>query len=331
MSVTNNLKFMVGKGNTFYDYTELLSAVTITGRKGAAPRSITATLFDSEGYAMTRASVDVSQGQTCVLYLNNSEIFRGLLMTETKNSSRKLTLKAWDNCIYLCNSKDSFSYKKKRADQIFRDCCKRAGLSVGSVANTGKVISEIVKSNATYWDVIQQALSETYKSTGRRYYIVSKKGKVSLYRRKEQSAMPMLEVNTNTESYEQTRSIYDTRTRVKLVTSKNKTKKTWVNKSLEKKIGKFADVQSVDNDATATELNQKISTFKTEKSHISQSLTWTGTGDISVEAGGCVYVYISALGLKRIMYVDEDTHTFQNGKHQMKLKLNYAADIDRAG
>lgn len=320
------LKMLIGKGSTFYDYSELVDTVTVTGRKGAAPRSATVTMFDSEGYALKRADVDVSKGQTIVLYLDGKEFFRGLLMTETKNSSRKLTLKAWDNCIYLCNSKDSFSYKKKRADQIFKDCCKKAGLKVGNVVNTGKEISELAKSNSTYWDVIQEALSETYRSTGRRYYVQSIKGKLYLYQRKEVTSMPTLDVEANTESYEQTRSIYDTRTRIKLITSKNKTKKSYTNTALEKQIGKFAEVQTVDNDAKATELNQKIATFKEEKCIISQSLSWTGTGDISVIAGGCVYVKIGALGMKRVMYVDEDTHTFQNGKHQMKLKLNYVPD-----
>ena len=258
------LKFMIGRGRTFYDYSELVSSVTVSGRKGAAPRSISVVLFDSEGYAMKRASVDCGSGQTCVLYLDGKEIFRGLLMTETKSSARKLTLKAWDNCIYLSNSKDSFSYKKKTATQIFKDCCKRAGLTVGSAVDTGKKISELVKSNSTYWDVIQEALSETYKSTGRRYYVRSEKGKIYLWQRKDVNTMPELSVATNTESYEQTRSIYDTRTRIKLITSKNKTKKSYTNKELEKKIGKFADVQSVDNDASATELNQKIATFKEE-------------------------------------------------------------------
>lgn len=327
----NNLKFMIGRGSTFYDVSQLVSSVTVSGRKGAAPRNISVVLLDSEGYALQRAAIDVAKGQTCVLYLDGKEIFRGLLMKENKNSSRNLTVQAWDNAIYLCNSKDSFSYKKKRADQIFVDCCKKAGLSVGGVVNTGKVIPELVKSSATYWDVILEALSETYRATGHRFYVQSIKGKLYLFRRKEQTTMPKLEVTTNTESYEQTRSIYDTKTRIKLVTSKNKTKKSWINTALEKQIGKFGEVQSVDNDATATELNQKINSFKSEKSVIAQSLTWTGTGDISVIAGGCVYAYIPALGLKRIMYVDEDTHTFSGGKHQMKLKLNYAKDIDRAG
>lgn len=82
------LKFMIGRGRTFYDYSELVSSVTVSGRKGAAPRSISVVLFDSEGYAMKRASVDCGSGQTCVLYLDGKEIFRGLLMTETKSSAR---------------------------------------------------------------------------------------------------------------------------------------------------------------------------------------------------------------------------------------------------
>ena len=50
------------------------------------------------------------------------------------------------------------SFKKiNEATQIFKDCCKRAGLTVGSVVDTGKKISELVKSNATYWDVIQES------------------------------------------------------------------------------------------------------------------------------------------------------------------------------
>lgn len=326
-----NFKFLVGKGNTFFDYANLISSVTFSGRKGAAPRNISVTLFDSEGYSLQRVAVDVAKGQTCVLYEDGKEIFRGLAMTEVKKSNRSLTIKAWDNAIYLCNSKASFSYKNKRADQIFNDCCKKAELTVGSSVDTGFIIPEIVKPSSTYWDVIQEALSLTYYSTGRRFYVMSDKGKLYLKERKEVSTMPKLELTTNTESYEQERSIYDTRTRITLVTSKNETKKSYVNTELEKQIGKFAEVQTVDNDATATELNRKIEVFKEEKSMVAQSLTWAGTGITSVMAGGCVYVINSPLGLKRAMYVDEDTHTWEGGKHQMKLKLNYMPDFKKTG
>lgn len=327
----NNLKLLVGKNGTFYDYTELLIRVVWSGRKGAAPRTVEATLFDSEQEPKARAKINCGDGLTCILYEKGKELFRGLVMTENYSSKRTLKIKAYDNCIRLCNNKDSFSFKEKRADEIFRECLKRLGLKAGTVVNTGHVIGELVKKNTTFWDVIEDALSQTYKNTGKRYYVSASKGKISLKRRVEQKTMVMLELNTNISSYDSNRSIYDTRTRLKLTTSKGETKGSTVNSSLEKKIGRFQEVESVDEDITSTEVKQRIKIFNEEQSIVSRSLKVTATGDASVISGGCVYASISNLGTKRVMYVDEDTHTWEKGHHMMVLKLNYAKDIDRAG
>lgn len=328
----NNLKILIGRGNTFQDLSELYSKVVWSGRKGAAPRSAEVTLFDSEQDKNARPKVDCGEGQTCILYEDGKELFRGLVMDERRNSKgRMLAIKAYDNCIRLCNSKDSFSYKEKRADQITSDCLSRCGIARGSLENTGHVIGELVKRGTTYWDVIEDALSQTYLNTGKRYYVSAEKGKVSLKRRVEQKSMPVLELNTNIESYEATRSIYNTRTRIKMTTSKGETKGQYINTALEKKIGRFQEVESVDEDITSTEVNQRIKTFKEEKGLVTRSLKVTATGITSVISGGCVYVVASPAGLKRVMYVDEDTHTWENGRHVMSLKLNYAKDINSAG
>lgn len=108
-----------------------------------------------------------------------------------------------------------------------------------------------------------------------------------------------------------------------MVTSKNAKKGSFVNSSLEKKIGKFADIQTVDEDVTKTELNQKISTFKKDTSIVDQELSVTATGDTRCVSGKCAYVQISPIGAKRIMFIEEDTHTFENGHHKMNLKLSY--------
>ena len=326
-----NLSLLVGRGSTYYDYSNLINKVTWTGRKGAAPRSITVSLMDSEGYSQGRAAVNCGEGQTCILSLNKKEIFRGLLMADAYSSKRMLTLKASDDCVRLSNNKDSFSYKKKRADQIVRDCLKKLGLKAGTIVNTGFVIGELVKKNTTYWDVIQEALSRTYKATGKRYYLYAEKGKIYLKRRTVGSKVLVFDPTTNVESYERKRSIEKARTRIKLTTSKGKTKKSYTNTALEKKIGMFQQIDNVDEDATATELNQRISVFKQEESVVSQELSVTGVGDVSLIAGGCVYVKIPHLSTKRVMYIDEDTHTFEKGCHKMTLKLNYAKTIDAAG
>lgn len=317
----NNLNFTVGKGNTSYDLSQLLQKVVWSGRKGSAPRSVEVVLMDSE--QMDRAIVNCTEGQTCVLYEEKKELFRGLLMTENYSGKRTLTLKAYDNCIYLSNNKGSFSFKNKRADEIFRTCLKKLGLKAGTIANTGHVIGELVKQSTTYWDVIEDALSQTYAVTGRRYYVRSEKGKISLILRQNPNTAIALQPETNTTDYEYSRSIYDTKTRISLKTSKGEEKKFYKNEALEKKIGVFGEVSSVDEKVTSTELNKRINSFKREKSVISQSLSWTGIGDSSVVAGGCIYADLTEVGTKRVLFVDEDVHTWEKGKHTMKLKMNY--------
>ena len=327
----NNLKLIIGRDGTFYDYSNLMEKVVWTGRKGAAPRTVTVTFADSEGYGLDRVSVNVADGQKIQMFESGNELFRGLVMTETKGSSRKLTIKAYDILVYMTNNKSSFSYKKKRADQIFSDCCKQLGLTIGGMDNTEKILSEVAKSACTYWDIIQEALSQTYKATGHRFYVYSEKGLVYLRRRKAPEAILELTGSTNTISYERTRSIYETRTRVKMVTSKNKTKQLWKNEGLEKKIGVFQEVQNVDKDITKTELKQRVDTFAAEKAVVNGSMTWEGLGDSSIKAGAVVSIANDHLSLYRQAYVDEDTHTWQKGSHTMKLKLIFAANIDAAG
>lgn len=317
----NNLKLLIGRDNTFKNCTNLILKASVTGRRGDAPRTFSATLSDSEGH--DRLEANCEDGLSVLFYVEGNEEFRGLLMTDSGGSSRKLSLKAYDDCIYLCKNKGSFSYKKKTATYIFKDCLKKLGLKLGSAANTGHVIGELIKKNTTYWDVIEDALSQTYKSTGIRYYVYASKGKIYLKKRQEQTSMPILSLDSNIQTYERSRSIYNIQTRLTLTTSKGKTKGSYTNSALEKKIGKFADIENVDEDITQTEINQRINVFKMETSVSEKELKVKGTGDMKCVAGSCVYVKITTENVKRIMFIEEDIHTFEKDQHLMELKLSY--------
>lgn len=319
----NNITLLVGRGSDFYDISELVTKVTTSGKLGSPTRTLEAVIYDSELLAK-RAPVNCSEGQTVVFYDGNEECFQGLLMSEKYGSGRTLTLKAYDMCIRLSNNKDSFTYNNSRADQIFSDCCRRLNLTVGQVANTGHVIGELVKKASTYWDVIQDALSQTYKTSGNRFFVYAHKGKVNLINRVQQNSMPLLDLGSNVITYDRTRSIEKMRTRLKLVTSEGATKNSTVLSDLENKIGQFQDYESVDEQITATEINQRVNAFKLEKGVLDQSLKIKTFGDNSIWAGWSVYVSIDNIDTKRIMYVEEDQHVWEKGGHIMTLKLDYA-------
>lgn len=323
----NNLTIKIGRDGTLYDFSELFTKATFGGRKGAAPRTLEMQIADFESLA--RDKINCENGQKCYLYLEGNEIFRGLLMSDGRSNKKLIPIKAYDECIRLCNNKDSFSYKGKTATFIFKDCLSRLGLKLGSADNTGHVIDELVKKATTYWDVIQDALSQTYKSTGVRFYVYAKNGKIYLKKRAVTKTMPVLSLDTNVVTFDYTRSIYDTRTRLKLTTSKGDKKGSTVNSDLEKKIGRFQEIETVDEDIKQSEINQRINIFKWEKGQVSQTLKVTASGNINCVAGGCVYVDIPEAGTKRMMYIEEDTHTFEGGKHTMSLVLSYESTADK--
>ena len=116
----NNLTLRIGRDGTLYDYSELFTKATFSGRKGAAPRTIDLTIADVEKIAA--ANINCGNGQECFLYLDGNEIFRGLLMNDGRNNKNNIPIKAYDDCVRLCNNIDSFSYTNKTAEYIFKDC-----------------------------------------------------------------------------------------------------------------------------------------------------------------------------------------------------------------
>ena len=98
-------------------------------------------------------------------YEGGKELFRGIITSHKQSNSKKLVVKAYDNAYYLANNKDSFCYTNKTATDIFNDCMSRLGMT-GNAVNTGYVIPELPKAKTTYYDVMLDALSTTYKATG---------------------------------------------------------------------------------------------------------------------------------------------------------------------
>lgn len=105
-------------------------------------------------------------------YEGGKELFRGIITSHKQSNSKKLVIKAYDNAYYLANNKDSFCYTNKTATDIFNDCMSRLGMT-GNAVDTSYVIPELPKAKTTYYDVMLDALSTTYKATGERYYISS--------------------------------------------------------------------------------------------------------------------------------------------------------------
>lgn len=325
------IQFIIIKGTVGYDVSECFETITWGGRKGAAPRNVKITLLDDDGDSHKRVSVDCEDGDQCVMYEDGAELFRGIIVSHTQSNKKKLVITAYDNMYYLANNKDSFCYTNKTATEIFNDCMSRIGMGGGGAVDTGYVIPELPKAKTTYYDVLLDALSSTYKATGIRYYISSEKGNIHLKRRAESALQWVMEVGANITDYNYTKSIVGIKTRVRLLSKEDAVVYEEANAALEGKIGVFMEVKSVDDTYNDAQIKELVQSVFSEKGMPTKSLKVSGIGISEAVSGGCVYVIIPHLGIKRTFYIDEDAHTFTRKSHKMTLKLNFADDIDSAG
>ncbi len=327
--MADGISLIIVRGEQGYDISELVESVKWKGRKGSSSRTLSVTMIDDDGYKHARSEINVEQGVQCLFSYNDTELFRGIIMTQTQSNAKKMTFTAYDNGIYLANNKDTFTYENKTASEVFRDCCTRFGLPMGEVASCSYRIPELTKSKTTAFDAIADALSLDFDATGIRHYVSSEKGKLSLLTRRENIMQWVIEVGQNLSTYSYTRSIEDIKTRVKMVSKEGTTIAEKSNSSLEAKIGVFQEIEQPDESLTTAQINDLISSILDEKSTPQRTLSVEAVGIPDVISGIGVYIIIPELELSRTFYVDEDTHTFQDNMHTMSLKLNYANDLSK--
>lgn len=301
----------------------------MAGRKGPPPATFTVTLLDDDGWKHARSGIDVTRGNQCAFYWEGKELFRGILMQQKQSEKKTMSVKAYDNGIYLANNKDTFNYTNKKASEIFVDICNRFQLPYTTVADTGYVIPELPKPKTTALDAILDALSLTFKATGIRYYVMSSDGKLSLIRRRENLLQWVIETGVNLESYDYSVSIEKIKTRIKLLSKEDTVVAEAANAELEKLIGVFQDIDKPDDNMEQANITDMVKAMLDEQSLPDKSLSISALGLPDVISGIGVFVTIKELGISKSFYIDEDTHTFEGNHHMMKLKLNLATDTDK--
>lgn len=103
--MTDYIKLIVIKGGAAYDMSNLVSKVKWSGRKGSSSRTLQVDFIDDDGYKHDRTGIDVEQGHQCIFYWKGEELFRGMFMQQSQSGRKTMSLKAYDNGIYLANNR----------------------------------------------------------------------------------------------------------------------------------------------------------------------------------------------------------------------------------
>lgn len=324
----SNIALILTTSSGTYDISQLVSSIKWSGRKSASARTLQVTILDDDGSSHTRADIKVDDGNQVIFKYNGNELFRGMIMKTEQSLKKQLTFTAYDNGIYLANNKDTFVYKNKTADEIFRDCCQRFGMPIGEVSKCDYVIPDLTKPGASAFDAICDALSLDFDNTGTRHYVTSNNGKLSLLTRRENILQWVIEPKNNLTGYTYSQSVENIITRVKITSKEDTTVAVKTCPDLESKLGVFQEVKKADEALSSAQITELAESVLNEKAKPTRNLRVDALGIPEVISGIGVYILINHLGLSRTFYVDQDTHTFKDNSHTMSLTLNYASDLE---
>ena len=138
-----------------------------------SPGRLTFTVLEEEGFPALREGCRVS------LRLDGTLLFCGYVFTRVQEGRRFVSVTAYDQLRYLL-SRDTLLYVGMTASGLLRMIAADYRLALGEVEETGYVIAQGAEENAVLWDMIENALDETARATGRRYVLFDDGGLLCL-------------------------------------------------------------------------------------------------------------------------------------------------------
>ncbi len=297
------------------DITNAIGSMTWSGSAYSGTRTFEFTTLNPAGDPHFKIPT-IKTGDLICFYNGSSKLFHGkVTKRERKGEAGTVSYTAQDFMLYLIRSKGTYKFKKKKPEQIAQLICKDLKIKTKSIAKTGMKISKILFTDKEYYNMILAAYTKAYKKTGTSYQPIFEGDKLSVIKK---GAMLDLVLNQNegiTESsYEETTD--NMVNKVVIYNSKNKKIGTVSNKNWVRTYGTFQDSLSVEKGNGKKEAKNTLAGLE-------KTASLSAIGDIRCVSGYGIRINDTDSGLTGTFWIENDTHTFENGVHTMTLELAF--------
>lgn len=316
--------------NETYDVTSIASNIEYYTDITGQPGTFTFLLgIDPNGIMSVQWKDGIPTVGDEVFFSNDDTlIFKGFIFTVGTDSDGTIKVTAYDQMRYLMNE-DTFVADEQTASDLFKTICARASLN----SNQYKVVTESsyalvskVYNSRSYYQIMEEAISDTLRGEGRAYYLIDRAGVLEFnYLGADITDIAIGEGSLLT-GYRYEKSIDDsTYNRIIVLTGSEEEGYTksaveqddesimnWGMLQLMLQADKsLMDDAKIDRLAkTALDVYNKPST----------NLTLSAIGDDSIIAGTLFYLHLPSVGVdSRLMYAESCSHKYSNDLHTMEL------------
>lgn len=306
--------------------TNVVVSTTWSGSVEQAAREATITVLNAPNdHNITKLKLNIAVGDVLKLYEGDNLLFYGEVQTSEKRAEiGTISYKARDLLDHLLRINHKQKFKNKTAEAITKEICKKYGIMTGSIVATKKVIKKLIIDDSSLYDIIMTAYTKAAKSTGKKYmaymngkkFCVKVKGTtVSNYELDEYK-------NLSAASYEE--SIENMVDQVKIYTDKGKQVGVVKNAGHIKRYGIYQSIYTKEKGVNAQTAAKNMLNGIEKKVNVDAI-----SGNIKCIAGNAVKVHDAATGLKGVFWIQNDTHTWENGQHKMSLELSFKNIMDK--
>nr|DAU15124.1 MAG TPA: 43 kDa tail protein [Caudoviricetes sp.] len=306
--------------------TNVVGSTTWGGSIEQAAREATITVLNAPNDSnITKLKLNIAPGDILKLYEGDTLIFYGEVQTsEKRDEIGTVSYKARDLLDHLLRINHKQKFKNKTAEAITKELCKKYGITTGSIVATKKVIKKLIIDDSSLYDIIMTAYTKASRSTGKKYmaYMSGKKlcvkakgATVNNYELDEYK-------NLSEASYEET--IENMVDQVKIYNDKGKQVGVVKNAAHIKRYGIYQSVYTKEKGVNAQTAAKNMLNGIEKKVNVS-----TIDGNIKCISGNAVKVTDTATGLKGIFWIQNDSHTWESGRHTMNLELSFKNIMDK--
>jgi hypothetical protein len=220
---------------------------------------------------------------------------------------------------YTLNSSATYNFKGQTAEDISKVVCGDMEIPVGKLASTGLNQKLIVQDKSIY-EIIMQAYSQAHEHNGANYIVTAKKGELNV----EEFGSVVCEIelteDTNILSSSYRESLTGMVNRVKIYNGSGSQVGVIQNEDIKYGIFQKSYVKESGKDAYTV----ANSLFK----GIEKSFTLECLNHNEAVTGAGAIIHDKTTGLKGLVWIESDTHTWQGGVAKMSLTVTLKEFMD---
>ena len=305
------------------DISRLVRDVTWSGSRIDVARKLEVN-FTQDDRDPQCPAVDFDNGYTVIAFNDDGEeFFQGnIYRYKRSRADGNVHLVCFDNLHVLKVSKMTMAYQEAYPEDIAVEVCSLMGVMTGDIAVTGAKVSFIANEKTGY-QIIMMAYTEASKETGKLYHPVMNGTQLDIIEKGTLIEDFILDSRVNMINSEYEESIEKLINQVALLDEKGSV--TGYEMQLDS-ILKYSAFQTTLRTDPNKDMQKEIQSVF-EKNKIERSGYITAIGDFRAVSSYSIQVTDGLFNGQ--FWIKQDTHTFKNGQHEMKLELEFENEMNK--